>query len=76
MKIDRSFVTTLDSRRDDQIIAMAIGDMARGLGMAITAVGVETSDQADQLRQYGCEELQGFFYSHPKPASDLARTAT
>ena len=76
VKIDRSFVESLDTKHDDQIIVKAIGDMARGLGMMITAEGVETSSQADRLRQFGCEELQGFLYSHPKPASDLVRTAT
>ncbi len=76
VKIDRSFVGSLDSKHDDQVIVKAIGDMARSLGMTITAEGVETSEQADRLRQVGCEELQGFLYSHPKPASDLVGTAT
>ncbi len=75
VKIDRSFVESLDSKRDSQIIVKAIGDMARGLGMTITAEGVETPGQADQLRLFGCEELQGFLYSRPKPASELIRIA-
>lgn len=71
IKIDRSFVQELTTRRDNQVIVQAIRDMARGLGMSVTAEGVETCEQAEQLRRSGCEELQGYFYSRPKPASDL-----
>ena len=71
VKIDRSFVQELTTRRDNQIIVQAIRDMALGLGMSVTAEGVETCEQAERLRQSGCEELQGFLYSRPKPAGDL-----
>ncbi|GJE50958.1 hypothetical protein GOFOIKOB_4012 [Methylobacterium tardum] len=71
VKIDRSFVQELPTRRDNQVIVQAIRDMARGLGMSVTAEGVETCEQADRLRQSGCEELQGYLYSRPKPAGDL-----
>ena len=71
IKIDRSFVQELPTRHDSQVIVQAIRDMARGLGMTVTAEGVETIEQADRLRQTGCEELQGFLYSRPKPAEEL-----
>jgi diguanylate cyclase (GGDEF)-like protein len=71
VKIDRSFVQELPTRRDNQIIVQAIRDMARGLGMSVTAEGVETCEQAERLRESGCEELQGYLYSRPKPAGDL-----
>ena len=71
LKIDRSFVQQLDTRRDSQIIVQAIRDIAYGLNMTITAEGVETPEQAEQLRATGCEELQGFLYSEPKPANEL-----
>ncbi|WP_244413913.1 putative bifunctional diguanylate cyclase/phosphodiesterase [Methylorubrum extorquens] len=71
IKIDRSFVRELDTRHDSQVIVQAIHDMAQGLGMTVTAEGVETEDQAKRLRQTGCEELQGFLYSRPRPASEL-----
>ena len=73
VKIDRSFVESLHSESGDQVIVKAIGDMARGLGMTITAEGVETSGQADQLRLFGCGEFQGFLYSRRKPAAELVR---
>ena len=65
VKIDRSFVQELSSRKDSQVIVRAIRDIAKGLGMTITAEGVETAEQAFQLQQTGCEELQGFLYSKP-----------
>jgi diguanylate cyclase (GGDEF)-like protein/PAS domain S-box-containing protein len=71
VKIDRSFVQELPTRRDNQVIVQAIRDMARGLGMSVTAEGVETCEQAERLRATGCEELQGYLYSRPKPAGDL-----
>ncbi|GJE52733.1 hypothetical protein GOFOIKOB_5807 [Methylobacterium tardum] len=71
VKIDRSFVQELTTRRDNQVIVQAIRDMALGLGMSVTAEGVETCEQAERLRQSGCEELQGYLYSRPKPAGDL-----
>ncbi|MCJ2010844.1 putative bifunctional diguanylate cyclase/phosphodiesterase [Methylobacterium sp. J-092] len=74
VKIDRSFVKELPSRRDSQVIVQAIRDMAHGLGMTITAEGVETEEQAERLRATGCEELQGYLYSRPKAARDLGRS--
>ena len=71
IKIDRSFVKDLDSRRDSQIIIQAIRDIARGLDMTITAEGVETARQAELLRMTGCQELQGFLFSRPRQAGDL-----
>lgn len=71
IKIDRSFVSDLDSRPDSQVIVRAIHDIAVGLGMTVTAEGVETAEQAQQLRITGCDEFQGFLYSKPRPAADL-----
>ncbi len=71
IKIDRSFVWEIDSRRDSQVIVQAIRDIARGLDMTVTAEGVETERQAELLRQTGCQELQGYLFSRPRPAEDL-----
>ena len=72
IKIDKSFVSDLVERRDNQVIVQAIRDIAAGLGMSITAEGVETADQAYYLRQTGCHELQGYLFSKPKPAEELS----
>jgi diguanylate cyclase (GGDEF)-like protein/PAS domain S-box-containing protein len=71
IKIDKSFVDDLVARRDTQVIVKAIQDIAEGLGMSITAEGVETKEQADHLRLAGCHELQGYLFSKPKPAGEL-----
>jgi diguanylate cyclase (GGDEF)-like protein/PAS domain S-box-containing protein len=71
VKIDRSFVSDLVTRRDTQVIVQGIRDIAQGLGMSITAEGVETTEQAAHLRRTGCHELQGFLFSRPIPACQL-----
>ncbi len=72
VKIDRSFVRDIESRRDSQVIVQAIQSIAKGLGMTMTAEGVETAAQARQLRAVGCDELQGFLFSKAQPESEVA----
>ncbi len=71
IKIDRSFVKDLTTRGDNAVIVRAIRDLARGLGMTVTAEGVETVEQAEQLRLTGCEELQGYLFSRPLAPDQL-----
>ncbi|KKC39583.1 hypothetical protein WH87_05270 [Devosia epidermidihirudinis] len=71
VKIDRSFVTEIESRRDSQVIIQGIHDIALGLGMTVTAEGVETLGQVAELRKSGCHELQGFLFSKPQRASEV-----
>ncbi|MFT4099796.1 MAG: EAL domain-containing protein [Burkholderiaceae bacterium] len=72
VKIDRSFVIDIESRHDSQVIVQAIQSIAKGLGMTMTAEGVETVVQARQLRSVGCDELQGFLFSKARPECELA----
>jgi len=71
IKIDKSFVSDLESRADNRAIAVATLNLARSLGMSCTAEGVETSYQADFLRDNGCDNLQGFFISRAQPLDKL-----
>ncbi|WP_246725177.1 bifunctional diguanylate cyclase/phosphodiesterase [Beijerinckia sp. L45] len=71
IKIDRSFVQQFETQHDSQVIIKAIIDIARGLGMMITAEGVETRGQTEALRRIGCEELQGYRFSRPMPATEI-----
>jgi diguanylate cyclase (GGDEF)-like protein len=71
IKVDRSFVRDLATNDEDKAIANAIIAMGRTLGMSIVAEGVETDAQASFLRDQGCDEIQGFFYSRPVPPSEL-----
>jgi diguanylate cyclase (GGDEF)-like protein len=67
MKIDRSFVADIVDSPGSRAIAVAIIGMARTLGLRVVAEGVETQEQATLLRQWGCEEAQGYFFSPPLP---------
>ncbi|MGO9769011.1 MAG: putative bifunctional diguanylate cyclase/phosphodiesterase [Roseiarcus sp.] len=71
IKIDRSFVKDLADRVDCTAIITAISGLARSLGMATTAEGVETQEQLDFLRQQGCTQAQGFLFSPARPRADL-----
>jgi diguanylate cyclase (GGDEF)-like protein/PAS domain S-box-containing protein len=69
LKIDRSFVARMTDTPDTQTIVNAVLRMSQALGIATTAEGVETREQLDILARAGCDELQGFFFSHPVPLS-------
>ena len=68
LKIDRSFVTNLGESKDSATIVQAITALAEGLGLPITAEGIETPEVLDALRAYGKFKGQGFLYGRPEPA--------
>jgi diguanylate cyclase len=65
LKIDRSFMAELDAQPGEQTIVAAIIGMARGLGLAVTAEGVETTAQLERVRTLGCDGAQGFLLARP-----------
>jgi EAL domain-containing protein (putative c-di-GMP-specific phosphodiesterase class I) len=67
VKIDRSFVTGIDSNPVDSAIAAAIIGLAEALGMTTVAEGVETEAQLTHLRALGCSVMQGYYFSRPLP---------
>jgi diguanylate cyclase (GGDEF)-like protein/PAS domain S-box-containing protein len=73
LKIDRSFVSGIGTRAEDTTIVAATLALAHGLGLKVVAEGVETQAQADLLTEDGCEELQGFLFARPGPASVIHR---
>ncbi|MGY3032426.1 diguanylate cyclase (GGDEF)-like protein [Bradyrhizobium sp. USDA 4354] len=74
VKIDRSFVAELSSARAEaRHLSRAVVRFAVSLGKTTTAEGVETKEQLDILREEGCVETQGYYFSRPMPASDTAR---
>jgi diguanylate cyclase (GGDEF)-like protein/PAS domain S-box-containing protein len=72
IKIDRSFVRELPASLDCMTITRGIVELANGLGMATTAEGVETPEQLYVLRTYGCTQGQGYLFSRPIPAPEIA----
>ncbi|MGK8205938.1 putative bifunctional diguanylate cyclase/phosphodiesterase [Burkholderia cenocepacia] len=71
VKIDRSFVAPLPGDAGSAALVSAIIAMAHALGMRVTAEGVETVEQADRLRELGCDEAQGFWYARPHTIASL-----
>jgi EAL domain-containing protein (putative c-di-GMP-specific phosphodiesterase class I) len=73
LKIDRSFVRDITTNPADAAITTAIIDMAHSLDVRVVAEGVETVEQLDFLRERGCDEIQGYYFARPLPASEIAR---
>ncbi|HEY9859658.1 MAG TPA: EAL domain-containing protein [Candidatus Obscuribacterales bacterium] len=71
LKIDRSFVTTMDTDSKNSEIVQAIITLAHNLGMQVIAEGVETAVQQTQLSQMRCEYGQGYLFSKPVPAATV-----
>ena len=71
IKIDQSFVRDLAANPDAQAIVRSIISLGKGLGVTITAEGVETEAEVDCLRSEGCNEGQGFLFSRARPNSEL-----
>ncbi|MGX9762474.1 putative bifunctional diguanylate cyclase/phosphodiesterase [Pseudomonas shahriarae] len=72
IKIDKSFVQDLLDDDDDATIVRAIIQLGKSLGMQVIAEGVETPEQEAYIISEGCHEGQGYHYSKPLPARELA----
>lgn len=73
IKLDRSFVSGLGKNRQDTAVLYAAISFAKALHLSITAEGVETRAQVEQLRALGCEQGQGFFFSKPLPPLEMSQ---
>jgi diguanylate cyclase (GGDEF)-like protein len=74
IKIDRCFVTDLARPAEGSLaILRAVANLGQDLGMTTTAEGVETQEQVDKVRTEGCTEMQGYFFSPPRPIDEITR---
>lgn len=71
LKIDRSFVRDLQKDKKDAALAKAIINMGHGLELNIVAEGVESRAQLAILEEQQCDEIQGYFFSHPLPEKEM-----
>ena len=72
LKIDKSFVRDATAAHGSKSIVRAVISLGRSLGMTTIAEGVETVEQLDHMRAEGCNEAQGFLFSHPVPVTEIA----
>lgn len=74
IKIDQSFISETADRRDSLAIVGAVAGLAKTLGIGPVAEGVESPEQVERVAEAGCEEMQGFYFSHPVPAYEVEAT--
>jgi EAL domain-containing protein (putative c-di-GMP-specific phosphodiesterase class I) len=73
IKIDKSFVAEICTDRRSQILVGAALNLAHSLGLPVVAEGVETAEQARELRAANCEYAQGYHFGRPLEAADAER---
>ena len=73
LKIDQSFVQGIPDSVNDVAITSSIISIAKNLGMAVLAEGVETKEQLAFLMEQGCHTIQGYYFSKPRPAIEFER---
>jgi diguanylate cyclase (GGDEF)-like protein/PAS domain S-box-containing protein len=72
LKIDRSFICEIPKNAEDNAIAEAIINMGKALSLIVVAEGIETSEQETFLRNHGCDEIQGYYFSRPLAHDEFA----
>jgi EAL domain-containing protein (putative c-di-GMP-specific phosphodiesterase class I) len=73
IKIDRQFIRNMTRDPAMRAIVKTIIALGKSLDVTITAEGVETPEQAEMLRKFGCRQVQGFLYGHPEAADTHAK---
>ncbi len=71
IKIDRSFLESMESTGESAILVHSVVHLGRALGLTVCAEGVETEEQSRFLQAVGCHQLQGYVFSKPLPAADF-----
>jgi diguanylate cyclase (GGDEF)-like protein len=73
VKIDQGFVAEIGCTADGIVIVAAITNLAHALGLSVTAEGVETQRQRDEVLSLGCESAQGYFFAVPLSRAEITR---
>jgi diguanylate cyclase (GGDEF)-like protein len=68
VKLDRGFIADIDRARSGEVMG-AVTSLAHALGLRVTAEGVETQKQRDEVAAIGCESAQGYYFARPMPAA-------
>jgi EAL domain-containing protein (putative c-di-GMP-specific phosphodiesterase class I) len=71
LKVDKSFVGEMESREENRKLVHAMIHLAHNLQLHVVAEGVETPEQLQLLRGYGCDQVQGYLISRPLPLPEL-----
>ena len=71
LKVDQSFVRNMTTDSNDASITKSVILLGQSLGLSVIAEGVETAEQLALLKQLGCDEVQGYFFSKPVPQNEL-----
>lgn len=71
LKIDRDFLLTIEMDKTNEIIVNKVIELAHVLGMKVIAEGIETVEQLEVLKRYGCDKGQGYYFSKPLPSSNI-----
>ena len=72
LKIDREFVSHVDSKESEQAICNSMIALGRGLGLTVLAEGVERDEEVRYLTEQGCDLFQGYYFARPTPASEMS----
>lgn len=73
LKVDQSFVRNMTTDANDASITKSVILLGQSLNLSVIAEGVETAEQLALLKQLGCDEVQGYFFSRPVPQNELAQ---
>jgi len=71
LKIDRSFIITMLEKPNVMVLVSTIISMAHSLKLQVAAEGVDSEEQAKELKRLGCDQMQGYLISKPVPAEEL-----
>jgi EAL domain-containing protein (putative c-di-GMP-specific phosphodiesterase class I) len=76
LKIDKSFVGGMEQREENCKLVHAMINLAHNLHLEVVAEGVETPEQLELLRGFGCDQVQGYLISRPLPLAELVEYLT